>query len=813
VLIVVAISLFAYIPRTKASVTFSANFDDSLNANLASGDAEAYTDGTFPSLVSGYAGNGQAVQNTFGTTLKYKTNNLNQSSDNIEFKFQLPFGMEGDTGQGKVADGYSTITYDYVNDYVYVADDVADRVFRTRMDGTGWKEMGARGSGKGQFKLEGSGSISMDTDTELMYIMDTGNSRVVRSRIDGTGWETFGTYGSGVNQFDEWGGRLYFDETSDYLFIYDRPNNRLVKTKFGGEGWQELGSISDYVTSIRDLAYDNATGLIYLSDGANGRMVRLKIDGSEYATFGTEGSGVNQFDNLYGIELAGDYFYCVDEDNYRLVKTKWGGDGWQTYGGTRGVGEGKFWDPLYLGLNPNTGDMYVLDYAARAQSNFSIIKTKIDGTGWQGYGSNGIGSISQFNQVIKDETADDYYFAPYGANIIKSKLDGTGWQSYGSLGNGVTPGTFSYITGIDKSSTGDIYAIDHYINGIIKTKMDGSTWEVYKGPNGNDFSTPRGIAYDEANDYIYAGAMFACKIIKTKMDGTGWDTFGSCGDGDGQFSQINRVIYDDISGWIYATDFTHTKITRFKMDGGDPQTQVLDLSSVISYAPTFTIEPGTDYIYTDTDAGTIMRTKMDGTNQTFIDFSGWAEAPLYPTPALYESDTNTVLMFDYQSLYRSTPSGEFVEKFNASPNKVLLKSSGTNPLELEISPYNGRFNLSLNKYELPIEYSEAQTMTAGSWHDIKVTFDRSAGTMNVYLDGNDIPIIQKTGLSSQSVKTMSDIGDYIYIGSDPDDPNRTFPGAIDDLTFGINPAAESSSTSTSTSSIINGLIILPETGL
>ncbi|NOZ64123.1 MAG: hypothetical protein GXO71_04195, partial [Caldiserica bacterium] len=63
------------------------------------------------------------------------------------------------------------------------------------------------------------------------------------------------------------------------------------------------------------------------------------------------------------------------------------------------------------------------------------------------------------------------------AYIVKTKIDGTGWQTYGSKGPGV--GQFNNPRGIDYDSiTGYIYIADSGNNRIVKTKIDGTGWQT-----------------------------------------------------------------------------------------------------------------------------------------------------------------------------------------------------------------------------------------------------------------------------------------------------------------------------------------------
>lgn len=780
--VIVALALlFAgafFLKHANASVGFSINFDNGFNADTATGDKTAYTDNTLPSLVTGLGGNGKAIKNSANTSLKYKTSNLNNQKDSISFDFQLPFDLNGDKDKGKVADVFSQMTYDPTTDYSYVADTVGERLIRTKMDGTGWQSLGSFGYNTGQFSFDYRGGVAVDQNTQFIYIADSGNHRIVKTKIDGSGWDTYGSIGAGVDQF--YPTYLTYNQTQDELYFIDGDNNRLVKTKFGGEGWAtyDLSGISEYP---RGLSYDNATELFYTFDAMNKKVVRFKIDGSSYAEYGSAGSGINQFSSLSGLYFDDGYLYLADTENYRIIKTQFGGTGWQTYG-SRGAGVGKFYLPYSIYHDAASDFIYVMGGAERASSGNLLIKTRINGVGWQGYATQGINSTNDVYDMVVDESTNDYYIAGYANPIIKTQKDGSGWQPFGNTGNGVTPGTFSYITGIDYDSTnGDVYVIDHYINGIIKTKMDGTGWTVYKGPNGDDFATPRGLAFDQINGDVYAGAMYDCAVVKTKMDGTGWDKYGTCGTAVGQFGNINSVKYDDATGWVYVSSFEDTRLIRFKMDQKDASWQVLDVSAWNSWGVTFTIEPGTDYVYIGTDTGDMVRVKMDGTNASTISSSTWPGVYWAATyPIAFEKNNNVLVSTDYRALYRSTPNGELIERITLNTDKVLFKTNGTNPLELSLSSSNGKFGLSLNRFLLPLEYSAAQTMVEGSWHNVHISYDRLVGTMYAYLDGNEVPFISKTGIGEGS-----DIGEYFYLGSDPTDPNRNFPGLIDNLQFGL----------------------------
>lgn len=794
-------------PDAKASITFFANFDNGLNAQSGA-EPTAYNDAIPPALVAGFGGSGKAVQNTYGTTLKYKTSNLNSSADTISFKFQLPFNLAGDREKAKITQGYSKIDVSSSTHYIYIADVSSDQIIRASINGDGWGRLGSHGTGDGNFNFGWSSDVSVDPNTEYLYVSDHSNSRIIKTKFDGSGWTTYETTGRTPSH-------ITYDPSSDYVFYYDDANDEIVKEKFGGASSTTLdvsGLIDSYLT---DFTYDTNTEYLYISDFY--KIVRVKIDGSGLSDYGSEGSGANQFDMAYSIDFYDDYLYVCDENNGRMVKTKFGGTGWTTYGSS-GIGEGKFNDPLSLAYDQATDDIYVLDTPYRYGGNDLLIRTKIDGSNWASYATQGTGVIQEADSMYYDHDNQNFYIAGHTAQFFKTKKDGTGWQTFGEYDNSGAPYKFLYLTGVDVDpESGDVYGLDHYTNYIYKMNPDNDTWEKYSGPPGFGLSVPRGLSFDQNTDFIYVGDMDHGRIIKTKIDGSGWIGYGTSGSGIGQFDHPLNVFHDDVNDYTYVSDYSNNRITRFKFGVGDASWQEIDTSAYFAWGgPEFVVDEGTDIVYTHSGTNQIVKLDMNGTEIDSFSTTGgnWPSGIEWATPVFYDQVDDTLYLDDSYNIYHCTTTGEYLETITANPEKVLFKTDGAKPFELSLSAYNGKFGLSLNKYNLPISLSAAQTMTQGSWHDISITFDRSVGSASVFLDGDSTPIIQETGLGSGS-----EIGTYFYLGSDHDDPNRTFPGAIDDLAFGINPisttspsASSATPTPSSSASKIPVLTILPETG-
>ena len=804
-----------YLQPAKAAVDFSVNFDNGYNANLASIDATAQTDGTFPALVTGYGGTGKAIQNTYGTTIKYKASNLNNQNDSIFFKFQLPFNLSGDQSNGKIAEGYSKIDESSTTKYIYIADNTSNQIIRASMDGAGWQTLGGYGAtgGDGKFNFCYNGGVSVDPADDTLYIADSCNNRIVKTKMDGSAWQTYETTGHQP-------GDISYDPTSGFIYYQDVANSEIVRVKFGGADLTSF-SYSDFSSYLTDIFYDSVTNKIYFTDAGNNNIGRVNVDGSNPETFGSEGSDVGQFESPYSLSVSNGFIYVSDENNHRLVKTKFDGSGWQSFGSV-GNTQGHFTDALNLAYDPTSDFIYVLDNMNHTDPSNYLIKTKIDGTGWTGYATQGIGVIDSFDSMVYDHATGNFYFAGYASSVISTKKDGTGWQTIGQSSNAGAPYDFLYLTGMDiDPTTKDIYALDHYYNKILKFNMAQNVWQTYGGPDGpptRDFSNPRGLTFDPATNLFYAGDTAHNRIVETKMDGSVWQNYGSYGSGVGQFKGPMWVYYDKITDYIYVSDSDNSRVDRFKMDIGDASWQEVDTSAYGPYGGIpFIVQPGTDSIFvTNSDGTGIVKLNMNtsAVENTF-DTSSYPGNPSYLTPAYYDTADNTMFLKGANDIYHVTATGTFIEEISARPDKVLLKSSGNNPFEVGLSAYTGKFSLSLNKYDQPIYFTPTQTMTQGSWHSLKVDFNRTAGTVSLYLDGSTTPAISQSGISSQSFKTMADIGSYIYIGSDPSDPNKTFPGAIDDLAFGVNPSSGSSTPTPVASATTTppAMSVLPKTGL
>ncbi len=188
---------------------------------------------------------------------------------------------------------------------IYVADSGNSRIVRMDdMSGANWTTFGTSGSGTNQFHSpEG---IFVDTAGKI-YVTDLLNNRIVRmDDMSGANWTTFGTSGSGTNQFHSPEG--IFVDTAGKIYVADSGNSRIVRMDdMSGTNWTTLGTYGFETNQFfypGDIFVD-AAGKIYVTDSSydeNNRIVRTDdMSGTNWTTFGTYGSGTNQFSGPRGI--------------------------------------------------------------------------------------------------------------------------------------------------------------------------------------------------------------------------------------------------------------------------------------------------------------------------------------------------------------------------------------------------------------------------------------------------------------------------------------------------------------------------------
>jgi streptogramin lyase len=206
-----------------------------------------------------------------------------------------------------------------------------------------------------------------------------------------------------------------------------------------GAGWTTFGTGGSGVNQFdhpERIAIDSQDR-IYIADRENGRVVRINdITGAGWVTFGTSGSGTNQFDGLTGIAVdANNHIYIGDWLNHRIVRIDdMTGTNWTTFG-SFGSGVGQIGTPVDIKIAG--GFMYIVDYG-----NNRIVRTNpMSTTGWTELS---VGSCEGFEI---DSSGRIYATTQDTSSVVRyDSMAGDGFVSYGTSGSGT--GNFFNITDI-----------------------------------------------------------------------------------------------------------------------------------------------------------------------------------------------------------------------------------------------------------------------------------------------------------------------------------------------------------------------------
>ena len=298
----------------------------------------------------------------------------------------------GDLGKIYIADGLN-------NDRIVRIDDMCGTNWVALQSVPGADVATSLGSPEGVF-VDGAGKI---------YIADTfgGNDIIRMDDMTGTNVTTVGSTGSGALQFNA--PKNVFVDSGGHIYVTDSFNYRIVRMDdMTGKNWTTFGTHGTGVDqfSFPTGIFVDGAGRIYVTDSdvANSfdRVVRIDdMTGTNWTTFGTNGSGVNQFSALWGIfvDPAGHIYLTDAGTNARVVRMDdMSGTNWTTYG-TFGQGSpGDFYSPASIFVDAN-GRIYVVDDAITYQSDNGVVRMDdMTGKNWIRFGKTG-GGVGEFSQA------------------------------------------------------------------------------------------------------------------------------------------------------------------------------------------------------------------------------------------------------------------------------------------------------------------------------------------------------------------------------------------------------------------------------
>ena len=254
-------------------------------------------------------------------------------------------------------------------------------------------QIGTKGSERGQFEAPQYTAVNVEGD---VWVSDSKHDRVEEFSATGEFVRSCGEKGAGAGQFED---PTALTASGAFLYVADVGNHRVVKIRQNGS------AACEYQNSYGQGELTNPGGIAFTAEGsvllvANAgandiaEFDATKINPKIEATFGTKGSGEDQFvaptDIVFGgIEavtgiLPAFYlqiFYVVDSGNNRVQRFtievhSYKGEsprvGWKLDNafGTSGSGEGQLASPTAAAVDPSSGDVYVSDTANKRIETF-----------------------------------------------------------------------------------------------------------------------------------------------------------------------------------------------------------------------------------------------------------------------------------------------------------------------------------------------------------------------------------------------------------------------------------------------------------
>lgn len=218
----------------------------------------------------------------------------------------------------------------------------------------------------------------------------------------------------------------------------------------------------------------------------------------------------------------------------------------------------------------SAGKIYVSDTG----NNRIVRMDDITGTNLTLFANSGSNQLTTPTGIVVD-SAGKIYVTDTGNNRVvrMDDMNGTNWISFGSSGAGNSQ--FSSPAGVfvvtpSSNITPGIYVTDTGNNRIIRMDdMIGTNWNPFgsSGAGNSQFSNPAGIFVTSSVGNITSGVYIADtgnnRIVRMNdLNGANWSSFGSSGNGVGQFSSPTGIFIDSL-GKVYVSDTGNNRIVRF----------------------------------------------------------------------------------------------------------------------------------------------------------------------------------------------------------------------------------------------------------
>ena len=254
----------------------------------------------------------------------------------------------------------------------------------------------------------------------------------------------------------------------------------------------------------------NQKGEVIVTESGGHCVSVFSPTGEKLRSFGSDGSGLGQFNYPHGVAVDGvGNILVTDSGNNRVQKFT--PEGFLTAVGADCKSPPQYFYPMDIAFNTVSKKAYVTD------------------------------TISHCVQVLN--------------------YDLTFFSSFGKRGSG--KGQFNYPHGIACDSTGKVYVADSDNHRIQVFTVEGKFLRMFHrcGDGTGELTGPEGVAID-SNNMVYVSEFGCHRVSVFTPEGVFVTSFGSHGEGPGEFTYPRGLAVDN-SGFVYVCDHYNHRVQIF----------------------------------------------------------------------------------------------------------------------------------------------------------------------------------------------------------------------------------------------------------
>ncbi len=357
------------------------------------------------------------------------------------------------------------------------------------------------------------------------------------------------------------------------VYLPDSNNRQIQVYKFnptsGSLTFQRTFGNGIVGTDLRGVAIDETNGFVYTSDSSYNNVRKFKFDGTYVGAIGAAGSAPGKFfaPRQLDVDPATGDLYVADYGNFRYQRFSSTGALIGAYPNPpQPAAPGHFAHAADAVVDPTTGNIWVADTYNQRFQRFAP-----DGTLTGTWGQRG-GSADPYGQNYPSTIG----FDPVNHRVWIGQEEGRTIKIYTDQGAYVTTiakgpktpenqGYTKNVTDIDFFG-GKAYISDEQYDKIkvvdANTFVELSEIDVY---NGSGWSGAHGLAIDPTTGNLFVATYSEDKVKIYSPTGTLLSSFGSSGNGDGQFSSPRDVAI--VGDTVYVTDADQSRIQAFTKQG------------------------------------------------------------------------------------------------------------------------------------------------------------------------------------------------------------------------------------------------------